>query len=138
MQRVSVQIAVWYGAAQVDSLAGYWDGSEEFVDVVNNITDLNRENRIAIEAPLLDMSKAEIIEEGIRLGVKFKDTWTCYSEGKVKASDGSWELIADVTTPSSSMRVKGFVDAGYRDPITYIQQEKLDELYEDNNCKECA
>ena len=129
---------VWYGAAQVDSLAGYWDGSEEFVDVVNNVTDLNRENRIVIEAPLLDMSKAEIIEEGIRLGVKFKDTWTCYSEGKVKASDGSWELIADATTPSSSMRVKGFVDAGYKDPITYIQQEKLDELYGDNNCKECA
>jgi 7-cyano-7-deazaguanine synthase len=129
---------VWYGAAQVDSLAGYWDGSEEFVDVVNNVTDLNRENRIVIEAPLLDMSKAEIIEEGIRLGVKFKDTWTCYSEGKVKSSDKSWELIADATTPSSSMRVKGFVDAGYKDPITYIQQDKLDKLYEENNCKECA
>ena len=130
--------AVWYGAAQVDSLAGYWDGSEEFVDMVNEVAHLNRENRIKIEAPLLDMSKAEIIEEGIRLGVKFKDTWTCYSEGKVKASDKSWELIADATTPSSSMRVKGFVDAGYKDPITYIQQDKLDKLYEENNCKECA
>jgi len=129
---------VWYGAAQVDSLAGYWDGSEEFVDIVNDVTDLNRENRIVIEAPLLDMSKAEIIEEGIRLGVKFKDTWTCYSEGKIKASDESWEFIADATTPSSSMRVKGFIDAGYKDPITYIQQEKLDKLYEENNCKECA
>jgi len=63
---------VWYGAAQVDSLAGYWDGSEEFVDTVNNITDLNRENRIVIEAPLLDMSKEEIIKEGVRLGVNLK------------------------------------------------------------------
>ena len=54
---------VWYGAAQVDSLAGYWDGSEEFVDMVNKVTDLNRENRINIEAPLLEMSKAEIIKE---------------------------------------------------------------------------
>ena len=121
---------VWYGAAQVDSLAGYWDGSEEFVDVVNNVTDLNRENRIVIEAPLLDMSKAEIIEEGARLGVQFKDTWTCYSNREDK--------LADATTPSSSMRVKGFVDAGYKDPIAYVQQEKLDKLYEENNCKECA
>ena len=121
---------VWYGAAQVDSLAGYWDGSEEFVDVVNNVTDLNRENRILIEAPLLEMSKAEIIKEGIRLGVQFTDTWTCYSNRE--------DALADATTPSSSMRVKGFVDAGYKDPITYIQQDKLDKLYEENDCKECA
>jgi 7-cyano-7-deazaguanine synthase len=114
----------------VDSLAGYWDGSEEFVDVVNNITDLNRENRIVIEAPLLDMSKAEIIEEGIRLGVKFKDTWTCYSDRE----DG----LADATTPSSSMRVKGFIDAGYEDPIVYLQQNKINKLYSENNCKICA
>jgi len=121
---------VWYGAAQVDSLAGYWDGSEEFVDTVNNITDLNRENRIVIEAPLLDMSKEEIIKEGVRLGVKFRDTWTCYSNREDK--------LADATTPSSSMRVKGFIDAKYQDPVQYVQQEKLDKLYKDNNCKECA
>ena len=121
---------VWYGAAQVDSLAGYWDGSEEFVDIVNDVTDLNRENRIVIEAPLLDMSKAEIIEEGIRLGVKFKDTWTCYSDRE----DG----LADATTPSSSMRVKGFIDAGYEDPIVYLQQDKINKLYSKNNCKICA
>jgi len=121
---------VWYGAAQVDSLAGYWDGSEEFVDTVNGVTALNRENRINIEAPLLVMSKAEIIEEGLRLGVKFNDTWTCYSDREDK--------LADATTPSSSLRVKGFMDAGYKDPIQYIQQEKLDKLYKENDCKECA
>ena len=52
---------VWYGAAEVDSLAGYWDGSEEFVDTVNKVTDLNRENRIKVEAPLLVMSKEDIV-----------------------------------------------------------------------------
>ena len=121
---------VWYGAAQVDSLAGYWDGSEEFVDTLNNVTDLNRENRIKVEAPLLDMSKEEIIKEGIRLGVKFGDTWTCYSDREDK--------LADATTPSSSMRVKGFVSAGYRDPIAYVQQDKIDKLYDENKCKKCA
>jgi 7-cyano-7-deazaguanine synthase len=121
---------VWYGAAQVDSLAGYWDGSEEFVDTVNNVTDLNRENRIKVEAPLLVMSKEDIIKEGVRLGVIFNDTWTCYSDRE----DG----LADATTPSSSMRVKGFVNAGYKDPVKYLQQDKIEELYKENECVKCA
>ena len=120
---------VWYGAAQVDSLAGYWDGSEEFVDAVNSVNDLNRENRVKIEAPLLTMSKEEIILKGIELGVKFKDTWTCYSDRE--------DRLADATTPSSSMRVKGFIDAGYRDPIDYVQQPKLDKIYLEKSCKKC-
>jgi len=118
---------VWYGAAEVDSLAGYWDGSNEFVDSMNALVALNRENRITIEAPLITMSKEAIVEEGVRLGVDFGKTWTCYSN----RADG----LADATTPSSSMRVKGFVDAGYQDPIQYIQQQKLDELYMLKGCK---
>ncbi len=118
---------VWYGAAEVDSLAGYWDGSNEFVDAMNALVALNRENRITIEAPLLTMSKEAIVEEGVRLGVDFSKTWTCYSNRK----DG----LADATTPSSSMRVKGFVDAGYQDPIQYVQQDKLSEVYMAKGCK---
>ena len=118
---------VWYGAAEVDSLAGYWDGSNEFVDSMNALVALNRENRITIEAPLLVMSKEAIVDEGVRLGVDFSKTWTCYSNRE----DG----LADATTPSSSMRVKGFVDAGYQDPIQYIQQDRLNELYMSKGCK---
>ena len=118
---------VWYGAAEVDSLAGYWDGSVEFVDSMNALIALNRENRIQIEAPLLTMSKEVIVKEGVRLGVDFGKTWTCYSNRK----DG----LADATTPSSSMRVKGFVDAGYQDPIQYVQQSKLNEVYMAKGCK---
>jgi len=120
--------AVWYGAAQVDSLAGYWDGSQEFVDSINQLTALNRQHRILIEAPLLSLSKAEIVLEGIKLGVKFENTWTCYSNRE----DG----LADATTPSSSLRVQGFISAGYKDPIKYLQQDKLDGIYKQNNCKE--
>lgn len=117
---------VWYGAAQVDSLAGYWDGSQEFVDSINQLTALNRQHRILIEAPLLSLSKAEIILEGVRLGVQFENTWTCYSNRE----DG----LADATTPSSSLRVQGFISAGYRDPVKYLQQDKLDGIYKENNC----
>ena len=118
---------VWYGAAEVDSLAGYWDGSDEFVSAMNALVALNRENRITIDAPLLVMSKEAIVEEGVRLGVDFGKTWTCYSNRE----DG----LADATTPSSSMRVKGFIDAGYQDPVQYVQQDKLNEMYMAKGCK---
>ena len=118
---------VWYGAAQVDSLAGYWDSSDLFVEALNNVTKLNREHLIRTSAPLLTMTKANIISEGIRLGVKFEDTWTCYSN----RADG----LADATTPSSSLRLKGFIECGYKDPIQYVQQEKIESLYLDNYCK---
>jgi len=119
---------VWYGAAEVDSLAGYWDGSNEFLDAFNNLTALNREHRIILEAPLLTMSKAAIVKEGVKLDVNFGKTWTCYSS----RDDG----LADASTPSSSMRVQGFIDAKYRDPIKYVQQNRIDELYVQHGCVE--
>ena len=116
---------VWYGAAQADSLAGYWDGSEEFVEQVNKVTALNRENRITVKAPLIEMSKKEIIEEGVKLGVDFSITYTCYSG----------EYPCDADSASSALRLKGFIDAGYRDPLQYKQQDKLDKIYVERGCK---
>lgn len=115
---------VWYGAAQADSLAGYWDGSEEFVEQINRVTALNRENRITVKAPLIEMSKKEIIEEGVRLNADFSLTYTCYSG----------EYPCDAESASSALRLKGFVEAGYKDPLQYKQQEKLEQVYKDNNC----
>jgi 7-cyano-7-deazaguanine synthase len=117
---------VWYGAAQADSLAGYWDSSDCFVDSINDLVSLNREHRMLIVAPLLSMSKADIVRQGVELGVNFGDTWTCYSNRA--------DRLADATTPSSSLRLQGFVSAGYRDPIRYVQQEKIDKIYELNSC----
>ena len=117
---------VWYGAAQADSLAGYWDGSNEFVDSINGLVSLNREHRMLIAAPLLSLSKADIVRQGVELGVNFGDTWTCYSNRE----DG----LADATTPSSSLRIQGFINAGFRDPIKYVQQDKIDKIYELNSC----
>ena len=118
--------AVWYGAAQVDSLAGYWDGDSSFVDKINDLVSLNRQHKVTIGAPLLSLSKADIVRQGVEIGVNFRDTWTCYSNRE----DG----LADATTPSSSLRLQGFIESGYRDPIKYLQQEKLDRLYEAKGC----
>jgi len=118
---------VLYGCAQADSLAGYWDSSPEWIKSVNTLLSLNRKSKICVEAPLLEKSKKEIILDGIKLGVDFGKTWTCYSN----RSDG----LADADTPSSSLRLRGFIEAGYRDPIKYIQQNKLEEIYKKNKCK---
>ena len=102
---------VLHGAAQVDTQAGYWDGSNEFLEAINSLTSLNRKHRISIQAPLIEKSKKEIIEWGLELGVDFKKTWTCY-EGKDKA-------CGECTACSS--RIQGFIDVGTPDPLKYTR-----------------
>jgi 7-cyano-7-deazaguanine synthase in queuosine biosynthesis len=51
--------SVWHGAAQADSIAGYWDGSSEFINEINRVTSLNRRKKILVEAPLINASKTE-------------------------------------------------------------------------------
>jgi len=100
---------VYHGSALVDSQAGYWDGSAEFLEQINHLTALNRKNRIKIEAPLINLSKKEIIRLGLDNGVRFEETWTCY-EGKDKA--------CGYCTACSS-RIQGFLDNKLKDPIEY-------------------
>jgi 7-cyano-7-deazaguanine synthase len=116
---------VWYGAAEADSLAGYWDSSNEFINTFNNLAALNRETVIKLVAPLVRMSKKDIILTGVSLGVNFRDTYTCYSG----------EYPCDADSASSSLRLKGFIESGYCDPLKYKQQDKLDAVYEKNGCK---
>lgn len=116
---------IWYGAAEADSLAGYWDSSNEFINSFNGLTALNRETVIKLVAPLVKMSKKAIVLAGVSLGVNFGDTYTCYSG----------EYPCDAESASSSLRLQGFVQAGYKDPLVYRQQDKLNTVYEANNCK---
>ena len=109
---------VYHGAAQADSVAGYWDGSSQFIDAINQVNLLNRRNKIKIEAPLLKMSKEEIIKYGVELGVSFGDTWTCY-EGKEQACG---------TCTACSLRLKGFIDAKMQDPTPYAKHIPWDKL----------
>ena len=112
---------VLHGAAQADSVAGFWDGSEEFLEQINNVSALNRRNKIAVEAPLIDKSKEEIIRLGIKLNVDFSQTWTCY--------EGEEQACGECT--ACSLRIKGFIDSGYIDPISY----KITIPWKKYNCK---
>ena len=100
---------VYHGSALVDSQAGYWDGSKEFLSSINSLIGLNRKSKIKIEAPLIKLSKQQIVKLGIDNKVKFEDTWTCY-EGKEKA--------CGYCTACSS-RIQGFLQNNIKDPVEY-------------------
>jgi 7-cyano-7-deazaguanine synthase len=116
---------VFHGAAQLDTLAGHWDGSNEFLTSINQLISLNRLHKIKIEAPLINKSKKEIIELGIKLGVDFKMTHTCYDpvQKLIGVTDytscGYVDILACGKCQACGGRLKGFVDAGYKDPKEY-------------------
>jgi len=109
---------VYHGAAQADSVAGFYDGSPEFLTAINNVTALNRRNKIRVEAPLIDKSKKEIIQMGLDLGVDFSRTWTCY--------EGVEESCGECT--ACSLRLQGFIQAGVKDPLSYSKDIPWDKL----------
>ena len=104
---------VYHGSALVDSQAGYWDGSIEFIHAINKVNELNRRDRVEIVAPLITKSKRDIINMGVDLGVDFTNTWTCY-EGKEQACG---------ECPACSSRIQGFLEAGYIDPVKYKRSD---------------
>lgn len=97
-----------YGATKVDTQS-YWDGSLEFFNLVNDILNLNRKHKITLEAPLINLEKHEIIKLGVRIGVDYSQTHTCYRGTK----------IACGTCMSCSTRIAAFCEAGYIDPVPY-------------------
>jgi len=100
---------IYYGAAEIDTHSGHWDCSLEFLNYINKILNLNRENKISVEAPFITFSKEVIIQEGIKLNVDFTQTHTCYKG----------EIVACGTCSSCSSRIQGFLSAGVKDPIPY-------------------
>lgn len=104
---------VFHGAALVDSMAGFWDGSPEFLQSINDLLSLNRRDRVMVECPLITMSKEQIILKAILLGADLGNTWTCYRGG---------DVACGYCTACSS-RLQGFIAAGYIDPIPYDRQD---------------
>ena len=104
---------IFIGAIATD-YSGYPDCRPEYIEAFQKMADLATKKgveggSIKINAPLLYMSKAEIIKKGIELGVPFDKTWSCY-KGDVKACG---------RCDSCLFRLKGFKDAGFSDPIKY-------------------
>jgi len=64
---------------------------------------------VRIMAPLLRLSKADIVRKGVRLNVPFSNTWSCYRGG----------AIACGRCDSCLLRLKGFEEAHVKDPLPY-------------------
>lgn len=99
---------VYYGAQRHD-LYGYWDTTVDFLDAVNLVTRLNRKNSIRIVAPFINMSKAEVLRQGLDLGIDYSYTWSCYRG----------DQLACGVCPTCRERLEAFRKVGARDPLEY-------------------
>ena len=66
---------------------------------------------IAVRTPLIDMSKAQIVALGLSLGVDYAETTSCYDPATDGAACGHCDACL--------LRLKGFAEAGARDPARY-------------------
>jgi 7-cyano-7-deazaguanine synthase len=102
--------AVFVGAVWEDS-SGYPDCRPEFFRAFEEAVRLGTrpETSLRIVAPVISMSKAEIVRQGLALGVPFAETWSCYQA----------EETACGACESCRLRLRGFERAGATDPIPY-------------------
>lgn len=72
-----------YIGAHADDAAGhaYADCSKEFTDAMNDAIHIGTYDKVSVVAPLVTMNKAEVVECGLKLGVPYKFTWSCYQGG---------------------------------------------------------
>ena len=100
---------VFYGAHHSDR-GVYPDCRLEFVSAFEEAERLATDNkRLTIVAPFVDMDKSGIVRLGVRLGVPFKDTWSCYVGSRVHCG----------TCSSCRERKRAFIEADVADPTEY-------------------
>lgn len=104
--------------------SGYPDCRDEFLRAFERLASVatadgtERGGRFQIHAPLLELSKAGIVKRGLELGVDFALTHSCYDP---VARAG--RAIACGRCDACALRLKGFADAGARDPIPYANAD---------------
>lgn len=110
----SVEVHDIYIGAHIQDYSGYPDCRPEFIEAFGRALALGMRcgvsgSPVRIHAPLIRDSKQDIIRRGVRLGVPFRLTWSCYS-GEEKACG---------RCDSCVLRLKGFREAGVTDPLEY-------------------
>jgi len=95
--------------------SGYPDCRPEYIEAFERMANLATKagvegrSRLTIHTPLIRLTKAQIVQRGVELGVDFGLTWSCYEP----QPDG----IACGQCDSCLLRRKGFAEAGRRDPV---------------------
>jgi len=102
--------SIYIGAVAEDS-SGYPDCRPEFYAAFEKTieTGTKPDTKISIKTPIIELSKAEIVQKGIELNAPLHLSWSCYRS----------EDLACGTCDSCALRLRGFEHAGVKDPIPY-------------------
>jgi 7-cyano-7-deazaguanine synthase len=101
---------IYIGAVAEDS-SGYPDCRPEYYEAFQRAIDLGTkpETKIKIFTPIIRLRKSEIVKLGAELGAPLELSWSCYKR----------EDLACGECDSCALRLRGFREAGLRDPIPY-------------------
>jgi len=104
-------------AANAIDFSGYPDCRPEFYRAFSEVARLGTKRGVEgdvidVHTPLIGMTKADIVRRGEDLGVPWKLTWSCY-HGRASACGAC---------DSCQLRLKGFREAGVRDPLPYTRR----------------
>ncbi|MBD9369439.1 7-cyano-7-deazaguanine synthase QueC [Xanthomonas sp. XNM01] len=107
---------IFCGVNAVD-YSGYPDCRPEFIEAFERLANLATKAGVEgaglrVQAPLLRMSKADIVREGVRLGVDFGQTVSCYRADAEGRACGHCDACR--------LRAAGFADADVSDPTRYV------------------
>ncbi len=111
---------IFVGVNAVD-YSGYPDCRPEYIQAFETMANLATKAGVEghgprISAPLINLTKAQIIQQGTALGVDYSQTVSCYQADNEGAACG----VCD----SCRLRKQGFIDAGVSDPTRYQQLRK--------------
>ncbi|MGE5750334.1 MAG: 7-cyano-7-deazaguanine synthase QueC [Gemmatimonas sp.] len=102
--------------------SGYPDCRPEFIAAFQEMARLatragvESKSSVTIRTPLIDLSKKEIIELGLSLGVDYSMTTSCYDPGPSGEACGHCDAC--------QLRLRGFEEAGASDPVKYLAPER--------------
>lgn len=107
---------IFFGANAID-YSGYPDCRPAYLQAFETMANLATKagiegKHLSIHVPLIQLTKARIIQEGIRLGVDYSMTISCYRADKQGHACGRCD--------SCAYRKKGFEEAGVSDPTRYV------------------
>jgi 7-cyano-7-deazaguanine synthase len=102
--------AIYIGVQSLD-YSGYPDCRPQFIEAFQRVIDLGTKDstQITLKTPFIRMTKTDILQLGLKLGVPYEHTWSCYrNEGKACGTCGSCHF-----------RKEAFAALGIKDPIPY-------------------